>query len=166
MIVFKEQLEGECQWVDGFNLPTLMKQGWLLVAMGEEEIYESFQEQEQHEGYGANWVTKTRPCKVARFLVRKTKDNVLEELHAKLEVAKRQEETLCVTKKELEVAKKELEAVEASSAEYSATATRHYEEGRVARTALRKLEKHLGLVRKEVGEAEWRRIVGEEAGPS
>lgn len=164
MIVFKEELDGECLWVGSADLSHYMGHGWHLVAMAEVETYEPYQEQVNTNGY-TEYINKERSVKTVEFLVRRHRDDLLEALKEKakehhasrMEAEKKAREEATRTRqleKELEETQQRLDR----NIAYGESC----QEGRdEAQGRLRTLERHLGAVRKELGEARWRELVGE-----
>jgi chromosome segregation ATPase len=166
MIIFKEQLDGNHQWISGEQL--LHYPDWHVVAMAEEEGYEAVQEEEVVDSTdqyaGTRMLQKHRPVKQVMFLIRHTRDEAMEALRLKAANAMEDERKALALAREarerLPELEKELEASKACSEEYASNAQRRYEEANKAKDSLRKLERHLGAVRKEIGDARWREITG------
>jgi chromosome segregation ATPase len=166
MIVFKEQLDGNHQWIPGTQLPHYPD--WHVVAMSEEETYGAFQEEEVVDATdhynGTRMLQKQRPVRQVMFLIRQTRDEAMEALRLKAaDAAEDERKALALVRearKRLPELEKELEKAKADREEYACRANDRYGEANKAKDSLRKLERHLGAVRKEIGDARWREITG------
>ncbi len=167
MIVFKEPLDGEHQWITGNKLT--IHSDWHLVAMAEEEVFESYQEEVLGESSGGysnkEYLQKQRPVRRVMFLIRKTHDKVLEELRARVDNAEETQRTTNIesfkASKRIPKLEKELEEIQGKLDSANERSQQNWEDRNEAERKLRKLERHLGAVRKEVGDARWREIIEE-----
>ena len=164
MIIFKEKLDGNHQWIPGTHLPHYPD--WHVVAMAEEETYEAFQEEEAIDSTdqysGTRMLQKMRPVRQVMFLIHQTRDEAMEGLRLKAADAAEEERKANAiaheARKRLPELEKELEKSKVLGREYADRAERRYEDCNKAKDSLRKLERHLGAVRKEIGDARWREI--------